>query len=260
MSAMNIPAKRSDSPTLQTLCAECPQLSVCGFAGLDRWRVEKSLHPIVVTRYRADRTVLTEGAPANGVHVVCRGMVIVTTFTDGGEEAALYLLGTGGILDVTDGFLGQSVSSVSAKTLTEAVVLFVKPEILHERVKAEPDLMVRLCRQVTFQMRHLQERYGRLWSHSALSRVGYALLDLVQASGQAASGKVVLPIRLKRSLLAQIAGTTQETISRVLMSLRKRRLIQQSDGKIPIPNVDRLQSVVSKNTPPPALPGKILTR
>jgi CRP-like cAMP-binding protein len=203
-----------------------------------------------VTRYQADRLVLTEGAPSNGLHVVCRGIVMVSAVTEGGEEAALDLLGVGGILDVTDGFLGRPVSSVSAKALTETVVLFVKPEILHERVKAEPDLMVKLCRQVTFQMRHLQQRYGRLWSHSALSRVGYALLDLVQASGQPASGKVVLPIRLKRSLLAQIAGTTQETISRALVSLRKRRLIQQSDRQIAIPDVNRLRSAISKSTPP----------
>jgi CRP-like cAMP-binding protein len=204
----------------------------------------------VVTRYKADRTVLTEGAPSNGLHVVCRGTAMVSTGTEGGEEAVLYLLGAGGILDVTDGFLGQPVSSVSVKTLTETIVLFVKPELLHERVKVEPDLMVRLCRQVTFQMRHLQERYGRLWSHSALSRVGYALLDLVQASGQTVSGKMVLPIRLKRSLLAQIAGTTQETVSRALVSLRKRRLIQQSDRQITILDVNRLRSAISKSPPP----------
>lgn len=247
---MNIPAKLSDLPTLQALCAGCPQLSVCGFAGLDRWSAEKSLPPIVLTRYQVGQPVLTEGAPANGLHVVCKGMVIVTAFTNDGEEAALHIIGTGGILDVTDALLGRSVSSASAKVLTETIVLFVKPEILHERVKAEPDLMVKLCQQVAFQMLHLQERYRRLQSHSALSRVGHALLDLVQASGQPGFGKVVLPIRLKRSLLAQIAGTTQETISRALVSLRKRRLIQQSDRQITIPDVDRLRSVVAKSTPP----------
>ena len=150
---------------------------------------------------------------------------------------------------MSDGFLGRPVSSVSARALTETVVLFVKPEILLERMKTEPELVDRLCRQVALQMCHLQERYSRLWSHSALSRVGHALLDLVEASGQTASGKVVLPIRLKRSLLAQIAGTTQETISRAMMSLRKRRLIQQSDRQITIPDVDRLRSTVSKGLP-----------
>jgi CRP-like cAMP-binding protein len=82
-----------------------------------------------------------------------------------------------------------------------------------------------------------------------MSRIGHAFLDLVRASGQSLSGKVVLPIKLKRSLLAQIAGTTQETVSRAMMSLRKRRLIQQSGGKINIPNVDRLRSMAENSTP-----------
>jgi CRP-like cAMP-binding protein len=204
----------------------------------------------VLTRYRSGLTVITEGAPVNGLYAVCRGVVMITMFTDAGEEAALHLVGTGGILNVADGFLGRPVSSVSAKALTEAVVLFVKPELLHERVKAEPDVMIKVCRQVVSQMSHLQERYGRVRSHSALSRVGHALLDLVQASGVSASGKVVLPIRPKRSLLAQIAGTTQETISRALVSLRKRRLILQSDRQITIPDVDRLRKAIGKYPPP----------
>jgi len=248
-SAVRMSTTSSNVPALQDLCAECPRKSECGFNGLEAWAAGKLLPLIVVTRYQADQNVITEGAPANGLRVVCGGIVMVSSLTEKGEEAALALLGAGGILDVTDGFLGRPVSSVSAKALTETIVLFVKPEILHERVKAEPDLMVKLCRQVVSQMGHIQERYIRLWSLSALSRVGHALLDLVQASGQTASGKVVLPIRLKRSLLAQIAGTTQETISRTMVSLRKRRLIQQSDRQITIPNVDRLRSMVAKNTP-----------
>jgi CRP-like cAMP-binding protein len=242
-------ATPSNVPALQDFCAECPERSACGFADLDVWVKGKSLPPIVLTCYRAGQTVIIEGAPANGLCVVCKGIVMVTSLTEGGNEAALHLMGTGGILNVTDGFLGRPASSISATALTESAVLFVKPEILHDRVKGEPDLMVRVCRHVASQMLHLQERYGRLLSHSARHRIGHAILELVRASGQLSSGKMVLPIRLKRSLLAQIAGTTQETVSRAMMSLRKRRLIQHSDRQITIPDVDRLRSAVAKNTP-----------
>lgn len=171
---------------------------------------------------------------------------MVTALNESGHELAMHLLGVGGILDALDIFLQKPCYSVSAKALTDAVITFIKPDVLHQRLATEPLLMLKLWRQVCAQMRALEERYSRLQSHDVSNRLLHALLDLAQCCEPPPGNKAVLPMRLTRSCLAKMVGTTPETISRVMASLRKRRLVLHSAQRITIPDVQRLRETAQR--------------
>ncbi|MBI4401801.1 MAG: Crp/Fnr family transcriptional regulator [Nitrospirae bacterium] len=203
-------------------------------------RVESPL-PIVWTPYRAGRHILDEGAPNTGAHIVCSGLIMATYFNEGGSESVVHLLGTGGIADATDVLLENPTYSLSARALTDTIIGFVRPDILSKHLENDASFMRKLLGQVITQMRSLEKRCRSLLSLDATGRVVYALLQLAQILRPKDAGRVPLPLPLERSVLAQLAATTPETTSRVVVRLLKSRLILQSNRHVTIPDIQRLR-------------------
>jgi CRP/FNR family transcriptional regulator len=222
-------------------CLTCETKERCAFIGLPTARPLP--FPSVLTRYGEDRPIIEEGEPVTGLHVMCRGAAIVTAMTAEGARFVLHLVGTGGILDAPDVLAERPSHSVSARALTDALVLFVRLETAQARLREDPALIAKLCHQAGSQLYTLQERYIRLQSQDTSRRVVQALLELAHACGRPQGRSLVLPLVPKRSLLAQIAGTTPETISRMMSSLRRRRLVRTRKGTLVIGDVKKLQAL-----------------
>lgn len=229
-----------------TLCQECPRRADCAFADLGP-PADTSLS-LIWTQYHAGQHVIDQGEPTTGLHFVCKGVVLVTTLNETGRETVLHPLGVAGILDAPDNLLDKPSYSISAKTLAESTVGFIKLDSLRQLLDTDPSRSAKLLGQVTRQMHNLEERYSQLQSHDVLNRVIHSLLELARICELEPGKQTVLPFSLKRSLLAQMVGTTQETISRVMASLRKNRLVLRSGQQITIPDTHKLREALSRRT------------
>lgn len=200
----------------------------------------------VLKRYRIGQDIIHGGEPNAWLHLVCRGLVLVTTLGEGGEESVLHVVGVGGIVDARDCFLSSKIYTVSARALTDTTILFIRHDELNKQLEAVPSLAARLLRQIAAQLQVLEERYAERGSQDAYRRVVRTLLRLVQLSEQGSATEVVLPLPLGRSLLSQLAGTSPETISRVMARLRKLGVVRQARHEVRIPDVRRLQEILSR--------------
>lgn len=200
----------------------------------------------VLKHYRIGQDIIDEGEPSAWLHQVCRGLVLVTTLGEGGEESVLHVVGVGGIVDARDCFSSSDIHAVSARALTDTTILFIRHDELNKQLEAVPYLAARLLRQIITQLQVLEERYAERGSQDAYRRVVRTLLRLVQLSEQGSATEVVLPLPLRRSLLSQLAGTSPETISRVMARLRKLGVVRQARHEVRIPDVRRLQEILSR--------------
>jgi len=198
----------------------------------------------VLKHYRIGQDIIHEGEPSAWLHLVCRGLVLVTTLGEGGEESVLHVVGVGGIVDARDCFSSSDIHAVSARALTDATILFIRHDELHKRLEAAPFHAAKLLRQIVTQLQMLEERYVERQSEDASRRVVRTLLRLVQLSEKGSGVGVVLPFPLGRSLLSQLAGTSPETISRVMARLRKMGVVRQARYEVRIPDVRRLQEIL----------------
>lgn len=230
------------SGTEAELCLDCPKQPACGFAGfLSQSHPDESSRFPTVRRYRAGQYAVREGEPERALHLVCRGAALVTAIDESGAEAGLHLVGAGEFLNATDFFLEHKTYSRSAECLGDAVVAAVLGKALHDRMQSSPALAASLLRQVASQMRLLEERHRQLQCRDTSARTIQALLQMVDGCASRGTKNVVLPFRLKRSVLARLVGASRETVSRVLSNLLARGLIHQSDHRLMIPDPARLE-------------------
>ena len=242
MSYIGTPSMSPLSGAENNLCLDCPKQSVCGFSSfLSQSPPGESSRFITMRRYRAGQYVTKEGEPARALQLVCRGTMTVTAIDESGTEAGLHLVGTGEFLNATDLFLEHKTYSRSAACLGDVTVTAVAGEALRGWMQSSPSLAVSLLRQVASQMRLLEERHRQLQCRDTSARTIQALLQMVDGCASRGTKNVVLPFRLKRSVLARLVGASRETVSRVLSNLLARGLVSQPDHRLMIPDPARLE-------------------
>ncbi len=70
------------------------------------------------------------------------------------------------------------------------------------------------------------------------------LLEFAKPYGLELSKAVTLPLKLSRSSLAEIVGTTPETISRAISKLKQHRHLLETERETIIPDIERLRSLI----------------
>jgi CRP-like cAMP-binding protein len=175
--------------------------------------------------------------------------MLVTVLSPRGVESVLHLVAAGGSLDATDNLTQSPTCSVSAETLTDSTIAFIRSETLRQLLDADPRFPAKLLPQIAVQMRRLEARYACRDAEKVSVRLIRVLLDLVCLGDQTGKHAVILPAGLTRLALARIVGTTAETLCRVLGRLQRASVIRLKDRSIEIPDVHRLREALTRKQP-----------
>ena len=117
--------------------------------------------------------------------------------------------------------------SASVKAVSSAQVLIIRREHFIKQVRATPDLAMSLLVEMSKRLRKANRQIGSLAMLTVYGRIAGTILNLVEERGvriHSASGKMVTVIRNRptQKQLAEMSGTTRETVSRVLSQLQKK--------------------------------------
>lgn len=236
--------KRASPESSAEHCAKCAWIGECPFPELITVAETGGAPTAVIKHYRAKQVVVEQGEPVTWLCVVCEGVVAVNFLDENGKEGVVHLTGPSGMLAPTDFFLGRLVHLVSAVTLSKVMVAFIKPQALWERIGRDQVFAGRLLRRLADQMSVLEQRYARSQTQNARTRSIQIILEMVRLLGQENLQRVVLPIGLTRSVLAQLIGTTPETVSRVMTQLKRDGLLKSSDSRLVVPNLQALRNTL----------------
>jgi CRP/FNR family transcriptional regulator len=87
---------------------------------------------------------------------------------------------------------------------------------------------------------HAQMKIKTLALSDTFSRTAQILIRLSQQYGRPVAGGIQIDVDMTRQDLANLVGTTRETVSRVLSSMKKDKVLDFSDQQIIILDVKRL--------------------
>lgn len=108
----------------------------------------------------------------------------------------------------------------------EAAFLCALPSAgLRELMRRTPALAVEITRLIGRRLRAMRARVEQLGAGRAEARVAHVLLTLARELGTDVGGRVVIPLRLSQTELADLVGLRRETVNIVLQNLRRRGLI-----------------------------------
>jgi CRP-like cAMP-binding protein len=195
----------------------------------ERHRREREIRAIdarmVSLSWAEDDPLYLAGAPADHLYVLVEGRVKVVRPTADGNEVITDLIVPGELFG-TLGALGEPVYPESAVALTTVCALRMAPEAFRVVLEEHPQVTLRVLDEVAARFERSRASAGRTSSGTVAQRVARTLLHLADKVGQEQrTGATLLQLPLTRTDLAAMAGTTPESVSRVMSGLRADGLI-----------------------------------
>ena len=184
--------------------------------------------------------IFKEGDNVDGIYFVYQGKVKVHKKWGAGKELILRIAGKGAILGHRG--LGKSnLYPISATVLEDSTVCFIDLNFFQSTLKVNHDFTCKLMMFFAEELQESEKNMRNLAHMSVKGRVAQALLMLQEKFGTTAEG--FININLSRQDLASLAGTTYETVFRIISDLTEENILTIRNKNIYISNkvkLDRL--------------------
>ena len=168
--------------------------------------------------YGAHETLYHEGTPALAVHCVREGAIKLFRRLESGEEVVVGTRGPGDLVGVR-GVLAGIPYANTATTLDPAVVCAIPGETFLGLVRENPILGIRILTRLAGESRRLEEELVERCHSRVAKRVARFLAMRLPPSTAAAARSEAARVSMNRGEMAQLIGTTPETLSRALHAL-----------------------------------------
>lgn len=173
--------------------------------------------------------IFSKGQTVNGIYSVYSGYIKVYE-PDEKSERIVDLVTGGHILGYRGLGSSKSTYSVSAKTLSECEITFFPLELFNLAIISNTNLTFFLINLLADKLKKTENRSKNFPKMQARDKIIYALNNIIEVFGFDLLDKNRLSFTLTRKDISNIAGTTYETVIRVLSELDKQKLIE-IDGK-----------------------------
>jgi CRP-like cAMP-binding protein len=226
----------------ESVCKLCPHRSESVFADLAEERLDQFCRFKLVNHYKKDQRIFYEGEPNLGLFILCSGMIKLSRSSRFGRRQIVSIADPCGLLEEKDLFLSDR-HTVSAEAMEDSVVCFVKKESLLDFLNLNPQVSLRVIEQLAKELERAEEKIQALTAMDAKRRLANLLLKLADRYGKEAPEGRRIEVSLTREEIAELMGTTQETVIRLLSAFRKDRLIQESDKRIVLTDEERMRKI-----------------
>jgi CRP/FNR family cyclic AMP-dependent transcriptional regulator len=186
-------------------------------------------------------TIFHQGSDGDVLYLIVRGQVRIYTVSQLGQELSVKIFRDGdffGELALLDG----QPRSASAQAMRPTQTLTLHRHAFREAVRTMPEIAVLVLEELSARLRRTNTYIEHLASHSAPQRVVRTLLDLADQHGVGVGEATRIDLHLTQDDLASLAGTTRETVNRVLSGLREQGLIQIERARVSVLNLPQLEA------------------
>jgi CRP/FNR family transcriptional regulator len=211
-------------------------------ADLDPDELERIAAVAIPRSFPKGARVFHEGDESDACYVIRDGEVRVTREHSDGRAIALATLGPGelvGELAMLDG----GVRSASVEALTDVELLAVSAADMKGLLERNADITTKLVVKLAQRLRETNERISRQSFQTVPSRVAGVLSQLVNEDS-AEIGRDGVTIRMNQVDLAQLAGTSRESVSRFLAVLERAGVVRVGRGRVTVLEPPRLRSYI----------------
>lgn len=211
------------------------------FSGLSEEELERIAQVAVPRAFPKGARVFHEGDTSDACYIVRSGEVRVTREHSDGRAIALATLGPGEIVGEL-AMLDGEVRSASVEALTAIELLAISAADMRGLLERNPGITAKLVVALTRRVRATNERVARQSFQTVPSRVAGVLSQLVAEEGE--DGGPGLTIRMNQADLAQLAGTSRESVSRFLAVLDRAGVVRVGRGRVTVLEPGRLRAYI----------------
>ncbi len=211
--------------------------------GLSAQELERIATVAVARSFPKGARVFHEGDPSDACYVIRSGEVRVTREHSDGRAIALATLGPGEIVGEL-AMLDGEARSASLEALSDLELLAISAPDMRGLLERNGSITAKLVIALTRRLRETNERVLRQSFQTVPSRVAGVLSQLVAEDGVGAGGRDGVTIRMTQADLAQLAGTSRESVSRFLAVLERAGVVRVGRGRVTVLEPSRLRAYI----------------
>ncbi len=191
--------------------------------------LERLFTGVTVGSYRPRQVIYLPGDRAQGVHFLTSGRIKISKVTRDGKELTLAYRSEGDFFGepclLEGGPREEMAEAMDASTTVE-----VSREALDELLRADGRAAYKFGRALIARRKDLESRVEQLIFKDVGAKLAELLLTLGQEHGVSDQRGLVVGLKITHQEMANLIGSTRETVSLTLSQFKRKGLIQ-TDGR-----------------------------
>ena len=195
------------------------------FATLTEAEFSGLQHIFVVRAYRKNKVIFMEEETGNYMYIVLAGKVKVTKATSGGKESILAIHRTGdffGEMALLDG----KTSPATVSAMEDCKIISVSSADFHNHLMRNEKVVQQIIQVLCARLRQVWGQVQALSYSTADARIRAGVYQLARKHGVRDARGTIIDLKITHQELAEMVGTSRETVTRTLAHLRKQGILQ----------------------------------
>ena len=210
------------------------------FSHLSDEKINEIKKYFTLREYPKGSMIILEEEYGDVVFLVKKGTVKITRVNDEGKEVILSLMGENdmvGEMSVIDG------ESRSANVLAQenCELYAIRSEDFLSLLKENFEISFSLMGELANRIRKSDQHIEALSLSDAEHRIGVSILNLAEELGVIVKGKVTIDNLPFQQDIANMSGTSRETVSRILKLFEDRNMLIKKGHKLMIPDYNNFK-------------------
>jgi CRP/FNR family transcriptional regulator len=217
--------------------------SVTLFSDLEEGELERFSHVAVPRSFPAGTRVFHEGDSSDACYIVKNGTFRVTREHSDGRVITLATLGPGeifGELAMLDG----DERSASAEAITDGDLLALPANDVRALLGRHPEIALKLVAGLVRRLRAANVRLTRQSFQTVPSRVAGILAQLSREAQNGGEEGDEVTLMMNQTDIAQLAGTSRESVSRFLAELERAGVVRSGRGRVTVLDPPKLRNYI----------------
>lgn len=210
------------------------------FSDLNEESLNRVANSGVLQSFKKDSVILSEEEAGNALFVIASGKVKIVRSDSDDKEVILAILNESdffGEMALLDGF-NRSANVIA---MQDSKLFIIQRNEFLDLLRKFPDVSIALLQELSTRLRASSMKIKALSLKDAEGKVATVLLQLADDIGKIKQGVVEIEKLPFQHELANMAGTSRETISRTLHSFAKKGLVELDGSKLRIIDYEKFQ-------------------
>jgi len=189
--------------------------------------------------------LFVEGQSPRGIFMLCAGRVKLAAGSSDGKSLITRIAEPGEVLGLSATISGKPYMA-TAETLAPCQVNFIKREDFLRFLSEHPLACLRVAEHLSQNCYAANEQVRSLGlSHTAAEKLARLILEWCARDGKPSDRGIQLKLTLTHEEIAQLIGSSRETVTRLLSDFKSRQLLYVKGSTFIVRNPAALEAMVS---------------
>lgn len=187
--------------------------------------------PLTRVRHARGKLLFQPGDEGEALYLIHEGYVRSYRLSPEGREVTFGLLGAGEVLGELALVSGERHTSF-AEVMDDTELSILPRPAFEAMLRQDPQLAYSLMVRISERLRYAEDLVEDLVNRDVASRVARTLLNLADSFGRIAPSGVMIDLRLPYQEIANMVGSTRETVTRALSQMQQNNWVRLEGGRL----------------------------